>query len=93
MTKVQENDGNLSRNFLLSIRFGFEPSLYLHYVEIFKKQQESRSSENLPVRQNQSENHMNYNFVINLPQKEDFALKTIGEVKTSDATSYLLKDK
>ena len=34
---------------------------------------------------------MNYNFVMNLLQKEDFALKTIGEVKTSDAKLFLIK--
>lgn len=33
---------------------------------------------------------MNYNFVMNLLQKEDFALKTIGEVKTSDAKLFLI---
>ncbi len=31
---------------------------------------------------------MNYNFVVNLLQKEEFALKKIGEVKTSDAKLF-----
>ncbi len=34
---------------------------------------------------------MNYNFVVNLLQKEEFALKKIGEVKTSDAKLFLIK--
>ena len=34
---------------------------------------------------------MNYNFVVNLLQKEEFALKKIGEVKTSDAKLFLFK--
>ena len=34
---------------------------------------------------------MNYNYVMNLLQKEDFALKTIGTVKTSDAKLFLIK--
>ena len=34
---------------------------------------------------------MNYNFVMNLLQKEEFALKTIGEVKTPDAKLFLIK--
>ena len=34
---------------------------------------------------------MNYNFVMNLLQKEEFALKRIGEVKTSDAKLFLIK--
>ena len=34
---------------------------------------------------------MNYNFVMNLLQKEEFALKTIGAVKTSDAKLFLIK--
>ena len=34
---------------------------------------------------------MNYNFVVNLLQKEEFALKKISEVKTSDAKLFLIK--
>ena len=34
---------------------------------------------------------MNYNFVVNLLQEEEFALKKIGEVKTSDAKLFLIK--
>ena len=34
---------------------------------------------------------MNYQFVTNLLQKEEFAWKRIGEVKTSDAKLFLIK--
>ena len=34
---------------------------------------------------------MNYNYVVNLLQKEEFGLKKIGAVKTSDAKLFLIK--
>lgn len=80
-TSLREKEKLIQKELAENINFGGADITVLELVKKYVSQKRG-------VRNN---THVNYSFVINIIQKEDFGLQKIQKVKLSDAKSWLIK--